>query len=226
MKTPEQKAAWAAYMREYNKKNRDQVLASRRAAALRPEAKARKAKQDAIYKAKKKAEGAYSTPEHRKYMAERQAVYRLAHPESVKATKQRYYASEKGKASKCREEAAYAASGGRAAAERRRAAKPISEARMAARKRWAEVNKNYFTAQRLKRRSLEKELSNDDFWVLQEAVLLARLREKMLGGNWHVDHVVPVSKGGTSQPENLQVVPASWNRKKSNKHSEWFFPRA
>lgn len=213
-------------MREYNKQNRDRVLANRRAAALRPEAKARKAEQDAIYKAKKKADGAYSTPEYRKYMAERQAAYRLANPEAVKAVKQRYYATEKGKACKLRENAAYVASGGRAAAELRRASKPISEARMAARKRWAAANQNYFTAQRSKRRSLEKDLSDDDFWVLQEAVALARLREQMLGGAWHVDHVVPVSKGGTSEPANLQVVPASWNCKKSNKHSEWFFPRA
>lgn len=223
MKTPEQKAAHAAYMREYNRKNRDRVLANRKAAASNPEAKGRKAAQDAAYRAKKKAEGAYSTPEYRKQMAERVANYRLEHPEATKAAKQRYYASAKGKASKRREEAAYRASGGRAAAEARRAEKPVSDARLAARKRWAEANRDYFTAQRSKRRTLEKSLSADDFWVLQEAVTLARMREKVVGGRWHVDHIVPVSKGGTSEPSNLQVVPAAWNRIKSNKHSERFF---
>jgi hypothetical protein len=62
--------------------------------------------------------------------------------------------------------------------------------------------------------------------VLQEAVLLARLREQIVGGHWHVDHIIPVSKGGTSQPGNIQVVPAHWNRKKSNKHAERFFAHA
>lgn len=147
-------------------------------------------------------------------------------PDKIIAAKRKYYASKKGKACKRREEVAYVASGGRAAAELRRSARPISEARKAARKRWSQDNKVYWAAVRSKRRSLEKELSDDDFWVLQEAVTLARLREKMLGGTWHVDHVIPVSKGGTAHPENLQVVPASWNRQKSNKHSEWFFPRA
>lgn len=147
-------------------------------------------------------------------------------PDKIIAAKRKYYASEKGKACKSREDAAYAASGGRALADARRAAKPISEARKEARRRWSKANAVYWTAVRSKRRSLEKDLSDDDFWVLQEAVALARLRERMLGGSWQVDHVVPVSKGGTSQPSNLQVVPASWNRQKSNKHSEWFFPRA
>ena len=147
-------------------------------------------------------------------------------PEKIREAKQRYYASEKGKACKQREEAAYAASGGRSAAEARRANKPLSEARKAARQRWSKANAVYWAASRSKRRSLEKNLSNDDFWVLQEAVELARLREALVGGKWHVDHVVPVSKGGTSEPNNLQVVPASWNRKKSNKHSGHFFARA
>lgn len=118
------------------------------------------------------------------------------------------------------------ASGKRAVTEAKRANKPISEARKAARTRWARANNVYWAASRAKRRDLEKALSEDDFWVLQEAVALAKLRAEMLGGAWHVDHVVPVSKGGTAEPNNLQVVPARWNRQKSNKHSEWFFPRA
>lgn len=147
-------------------------------------------------------------------------------PEAIKQIKRRYYASEKGKACKRREDAAYIASGGRASTELRRATKPISDARRAAQVRWSKANSVYWAAVRAKRRSLEKNLDADDFWILQEAIALAKLREQMLGNAWHVDHVIPVSKGGTAHPENLQVVPASWNRKKSNKHSEWFFPRA
>ena len=143
--------------------------------------------------------------------------------EAQKASRIKYEQSEKGRAAKKRHEAAYAASGGRAIAESRRSNLPVSEARKAARARWSKANSSYWAATRSRRRALEKSLSLDDFWILQEAVLLARLREKMVGGQWHVDHIIPVSKGGTSLPDNLQVVPAEWNRKKSNKHSERFF---
>jgi len=143
--------------------------------------------------------------------------------ERQKEARRKYEASEKGKAAKRRHEAAYVASGGRAKTEERRSMKPLSEARKAARRKWAENNKVYFTAMRSYRRSLEKNLTPDDFWVLQEAVNLAKLRELIVGGKWHVDHIIPVSKGGDSQPNNLQVVPALWNRQKSNVHTERFF---
>ena len=146
--------------------------------------------------------------------------------EAQKAARKRYEQSDKGKAAKRRHEAAYAASGGRAATEARRAKQPLSEARKAARVRWSKANAIYWAASRSRRRALDRELSVDDFWVLQEAVSLARLREQLVGGRWHVDHIVPVSKGGTSHPNNLQVVPAYWNRKKSNKHAERFFAHA
>ena len=146
--------------------------------------------------------------------------------EAQKAARKRYEQSEKGKAAKRRHEAAYVASGGRAATETRRAEQPLSEARKAARVRWSQANAVYWAASRSRRRALDNALSVDDFWVLQEAVLLARLREHIVGGHWHVDHIIPVSKGGTSQPGNIQVVPAYWNRKKSNKHAERFFAHA
>jgi hypothetical protein len=143
--------------------------------------------------------------------------------EAQKAARKRYDQSEKGKAAKKRHDATYAASGGRAVLEIKRSKQPLSEARKAARVRWAKNNSVYFAASRSKRRAIDRQLSVDDFWVLQEAISLARLREQVVGGTWHVDHIIPVSKGGTSAPENLQVVPARWNRQKSNKHSERFF---
>ena len=32
-----------------------------------------------------------------------------------------------------------------------------------------------------------------------------------------VDHIIPISKGGKHNPNNLQVVPESWNIHKGNK---------
>ena len=41
--------------------------------------------------------------------------------------------------------------------------------------------------------------------------------------DWHVDHIIPVSKGGLTTANNLQVVPANWNRRKSNVHNQKFW---
>ena len=132
--------------------------------------------------------------------------------EKQKEARRRYEMSDKGKAARKRHEATYVASGKRAVLEAKRAEKPVSDARKQARLRY-----------QLMRRSGEQVL--DDFckWVLLEAVHLAKLREQTCGGRWHVDHITPVSKGGQSTHDNIQVVPAYWNRSKSNKHTGRFF---
>jgi hypothetical protein len=44
-------------------------------------------------------------------------------------------------------------------------------------------------------------------------------------GTFHVDHLIPVTKGGKHEPCNLQVVPAKWNMSKSNRHAKiWMTP--
>ena len=136
-------------------------------------------------------------------------------PEATREAKRKYYASEKGKAQKRKEDDAYATSGGRAETEKRRAGKPLSEARKLARLKY-----------QLMRSSSEKALEEFDSFVLTEAVRLCKLRTRQTGSPWHVDHIVPVSKGGESSANNLQVVPAFWNRQKSNKHSGRFFAHA
>jgi hypothetical protein len=163
-----------------------------------------------------------SDEERRAYNAEKARRWYANNKDKARETKRRYYATDAGKAQKRKEDAAYVASGGRAKQEAKRATKPLSDARRAARIKWAKNNQAYFTAMRSYRRTLEKALDPFEFWVLQEAVALARLRETVIGGQWHVDHVIPVSKGGTSRPDNIQVVPAAWNRRKSNRHANRF----
>lgn len=144
-------------------------------------------------------------------------------PDVVKDAKRKYYASEKGKLQKKKEDAAYILSGKRAESENRRSLKPISEARKAARKRWADKNKHYFSAQRSLRRGLFRKASDFDKFVFIEAAALAAMRKSLTGIEWHVDHIVPVTKNGTSEFSNIQVVPAIWNRKKSNRTTQKFF---
>lgn len=63
-----------------------------------------------------------------------------------------------------------------------------------------------------------------DVFVMREAVSLCRLRSAVTRVQWHVDHIVPISKGGDGSAENIQVVPATWNLVKNNRHSGLFFP--
>ena len=47
---------------------------------------------------------------------------------------------------------------------------------------------------------------------------------KKLNITFHVDHIVPISKGGLHHPMNLQVVPAVWNVRKNNRNTERWLP--
>lgn len=162
--------------------------------------------------AQARARYANLTEEQKKANSQKIIAYHKANKESTLKAKRKYYSSAKGKLQKKKEEAAYKASGKRRIADIRREQKPKSSARLAAK-----------LAYQLMRRSSEKALDDFSKFVLKEAVLLAKQRTKMLGTEWHVDHILPVSKGGTSHFTNIQVVPAFWNRQKSNRSNSTFW---
>ena len=92
-------------------------------------------------------------------------------------------------------------------------------------KTWKKSNAGKVNAINKKRRLSQQNatphwLTDDDFWMIEQAYELAQLRTKMLGIKFHVDHILPI-KGktvcGLHVPNNLQVIPALENIRKGNR---------
>lgn len=97
-------------------------------------------------------------------------------------------------------------------------------------KQWHLKNKDRAYSRVLKRRSLKhcvafagvkrKEILDRDNWTCQKCGVKVHDRNK---GDWndefkaHLDHIIPISKGGDSTPENMQVLCRTCNLRKSDK---------
>ena len=99
------------------------------------------------------------------------------------------------------------------------------EARRKARAKWDQQNPGLTTAAKAKNKTERKQrvpawLTEDDYWMIEQAYELAALRTKMFGFAWHVDHIIPLTGkkvSGLHVPSNLRVIPAIENLRKSNK---------
>ena len=91
---------------------------------------------------------------------------------------------------------------------------------------WKKANPEKVNAYKATRKAIQNKVNDihtsDDKWLLAEFYSLAKLREEVLGFKWHVDHIVPLSKGGRHCLTNLQVVPEHWNLSKGNRNTNIF----
>jgi hypothetical protein len=101
----------------------------------------------------------------------------------------------------------------------------INQERMASTYRdWASRNTDKVNAKWMKREASKKHrtpvwLTDDELWMIEQVYDIAAKRTKMLGIDFHVDHIVPLqgkTVSGLHVPWNLQVLPAKQNRQKSN----------
>jgi len=82
------------------------------------------------------------------------------------------------------------------------------------------VNANYKRRYAAKLNRTPAWLTEDDFWMMDEAYRLAQLRKTLTGIDWHVDHIIPLqgaNVSGLHVPTNLQVIPAKANLSKGAK---------
>ena len=93
-------------------------------------------------------------------------------------------------------------------------------------KAWALNNPDKKRAKHSLRRARVKKVNDiktlADRKQLVDLFKQALKREEETGYGWHVDHTIPITKGGRHCLTNLQVVPASWNLSKGNRHERKF----
>ena len=143
--------------------------------------------------------------------AERQLRYRARHPERVKASRKKHRAKSEFKA--------------------RTAVYNASDKARTGRKRYYENNKDYFREAGRKNvaRRRAKKAESTVYWISERDMrrLLANSCVACSSPGQHIDHIVPISRGGQHSIGNLQMLCAWCNMSKKDKvMTEWRAYRA
>ena len=161
------------------------------------------------------------------YEANKEAIleyhkkYKVDNKEAILEYKKKYYQANKGAI--LEEQKKYYEANKEALLEYQKKYHADNKEHIAARtKKYYQDNKAAHDRRRAERRALvaNYQMTDHDKFALEEAFKLARLREEIMGGIWHVDHIVPVKHPdacGLNSAANLQVVPAVWNLSKGNR---------
>ena len=103
--------------------------------------------------------------------------------------------------------------------------KENSEKTRSYKNKWSNNNKSKVLANTRKYQANKKQripnwVSDEDMWLLEEAYELCRLRSKLTGVKYNVDHIVPLqgkTVSGFHCIENIQIIPQIDNYKKNNR---------
>ena len=94
-------------------------------------------------------------------------------------------------------------------------------------KAWRLANKEKVEALNSKRRALrlnaEAKMTKAEKENYANLVKIRDDATKLFGYAWSIEHIIPLTKGGTNAIDNLEVTPLSWNISKGNRSSELFW---
>lgn len=90
-------------------------------------------------------------------------------------------------------------------------------------KRWRESHRDYVNGRKMRRILVAKQQTPAwaNKFFMSEIRALARLRTRVMGYEWHVDHIVPLRHPlvcGLHWEGNMRVVPSKVNLQKNNRH--------
>jgi 5-methylcytosine-specific restriction endonuclease McrA len=205
------------------KKCRSEYIAKRR---LNPEVRA-----------KESAYGAKRYKENKKEIVQKTTAWRKANIEKARKSVNKYAEKNRDKKRAADKKRYHADLNSSRASGRKKYARNLENCRLASKlwsqrnkekvrawgRVWSQLNKEKYAKRAEHRRRLKNRMSEFDRFVMHEAAFLCGLRRDATKINWQIDHIVPISKGGTHAAKNIQVVPAAWNAAKRDHHCKKYF---